>query len=39
MPHNVKSINCVQCVALRLIVGILLNLFLVDSSLLKEYKN
>ena len=35
MPHNVKSINCVQSVALNLIVGILLNLFLVDSPLLK----
>ena len=39
MPHNVKCINCVQCVALESIVGILFNLFLVDSQLLKEYKN
>ena len=39
MPYNVKSINCVQCVTLELIVGIFLNLFLVDSPLLKEYKN
>ena len=39
MPHNVKSINCVQCVALKVIVGILFNLFLIDSPLLKEYKN
>ena len=35
MPHNVKSINCVQCAALKLIVDILFNLFLVDSPLLK----
>ena len=39
MPHNVNSINCVQCVALKLIVGILFKLFLVDSPLLKECKN
>ena len=39
LPHNVKSINYVQCVVLKLIVGILFNLFLVDSPLLKEYKN
>ena len=37
MPH-VKSINCVQYVALKLIVGILFKHFLVDSPLLKEYK-
>ena len=39
MSHNVKFINCVQCVALKLIIGILFNLFLVYSPLLKEYKN
>ena len=37
-PFTDKSIKSVQCTALKLIIGIFLNLFLTGFSLLKEYK-
>ena len=37
-PFTDKSIKSVQCTALKLIIGIFLNLFLTGFPLLKEYK-